>query len=67
MGMGRAWLNMNNVKKHVFKLCSNPFFLPPPIATHLERSFMKRWDMVCTDLHLAGALLNPYLKDIVEI
>lgn len=65
--MGRAWLAMNNMKKHVFSLRHNPFYVPARVATHLEESFMKRWDMVRTDLHLAGALLNPYLRDVVEV
>ncbi len=65
--MGRVWLAMNNMKKHIFALRDNPFYVPPGIAKHLEDSFMKRWAMVRTDLHLAGALLNPYLSDVVEI
>ena len=65
--MGRAWLAMNNMKKHVFSLRDNPFYVPPRVATHLEESFVKRWAMVRTDLHLAGALLNPYLRDVAEI
>jgi hypothetical protein len=33
----------------------------------LEENFTKRWNMMLTDLHYAGALLNPYLKDVLEI
>jgi hypothetical protein len=33
----------------------------------LEENFTKRWDMMLTDLHYAGALLNLYLKVVLEI
>jgi hypothetical protein len=33
----------------------------------LEENFTKRWNMMLTDLHYVGALLNPYLKDVLEI
>jgi hypothetical protein len=33
----------------------------------LEENFTKRWDMMLMDLHYAGALLNLYLKDVLEI
>jgi hypothetical protein len=33
----------------------------------LEDKFTKRWDMMLTDFYYAGALLNPYLKDVLEI
>jgi hypothetical protein len=65
--MGRAWLTMNNLKKHIFNLRNPPFNLPTHIATTLEENFTKRWDMMVMDLHYAGALLNPYLKDVLEI
>jgi hypothetical protein len=70
--MRRAWLTMNNLKKHIFNLRNPPFNLLARIATTLEEKFTKRWDMIVrdmmvTDLHYAGALLNPYLKDVLEI
>jgi hypothetical protein len=65
--MGRAWLTMNNLKKHIFNLRNPPFNLPVRIATTLEENFTKRWDMMLMDLHYACALLNPYLKDVLEI
>jgi hypothetical protein len=65
--MGKAWLTMNNLKKHIFKLWNLPFNLPARIATTLEENFTKRWDMMLTDLYYAGALLNLYLKDVLEI
>jgi hypothetical protein len=65
--MGRAWLTMNNLKKHIFNLQNPSFNLPARIATTLEEKFTKRWDMMVTDVHYTGALLNPYLKDFLEI
>jgi hypothetical protein len=65
--MERAWLTMNNLKKHIFNLWNPPFILPTRITTTLEENFTKRWDMMLTDLHYAGALLNLYLKDVLEI
>jgi hypothetical protein len=56
--MGRAWLTMNNLKKHIFNLRNPPFNLPARIATTLEENFTKRWDMMVTDLYYAGALLT---------
>jgi hypothetical protein len=37
------------------------------MAARLEVQFMHRWDMMLTDLHYAGALLNPFLMNIMEI
>ena len=65
--MGKAWLTMNNLKKRIFKLWNFHFNLPARIATTLEENFTRRWDMMVTDLHYACALLNPYLKDVLEI
>jgi hypothetical protein len=65
--MGRAWLTMNNLKKHIFNLPNLFFNLPAHIVVTLEENFTKRWDMMLMDLHYAGALLNPYLKDVLEI
>ena len=65
--MERAWLTMNNLKKHIFNLWNPPFNLPARIAMMLEENFTTRWDMMVTDLHYVGRLLNLYLKDVLEI
>lgn len=65
--MGRAWHAMNNLKKHILRLREPPFSLPRGIADELEDNFTNRWEMMTTDLHHAGALLNPYLRDVPEI
>jgi hypothetical protein len=64
--MERAWLMMNNLKKHIFNLQNPPFNFPARIAVTLEENFTKTWDMMLMDLHYAGALLNLYLKDVLE-
>jgi hypothetical protein len=33
----------------------------------LEDKFTKRWNMMLMDVYYAGALLNPYLKDNMDI
>ena len=58
---------MNNLRKHIFRLRYVPFFLTPAIAEEIEENFMKRWDMMLTDLHYVGAMLNPYLRGHMEL
>nr|PNR33703.1 hypothetical protein PHYPA_023519 [Physcomitrium patens] len=65
--MGVAWLTMNKLKKHVFGPRNEPFNMPPEIVDRLESSFLARWKKMTTDLHYAGALLNPYLANNKEI
>ena len=65
--MERAWITMDNLKKPIFNLWNPPFNLPACIAVTLEENLTKRWDMILTDLHYRGVLLNPYLKDVLEI
>jgi hypothetical protein len=65
--MAKAWLEMNNLKRHVFSLREPDFNFPAPMAARLEVQFMHRWDMMLTDLHYAGALLNPFLMNVMEI
>ena len=65
--MGKAWLTMHNLRKHVFRLRYLPFSLNPAIVEEIEENFMKRWDMMLTDLHYAGAMLNPYLRGHMEL
>lgn len=65
--MGRAWLAMNNLRKHVFSLRDAPFSLDSSIATRFEKQFKQRWKMMMTDLHYVGAMLNPYLSDCGDL
>ena len=65
--MEKAWFMMNNLKKYTFNLLFPLFNLPTHIALILEENFTKRWDMMLTNLYYACALLNPYLKDVLEV
>jgi hypothetical protein len=65
--MAKAWLEMNNLKRHVFSLRDPNFNLPAPMAARLEAQFVQRWDMMITNLHYASAWLNPFLMNIMEI
>ena len=65
--MAKAWLEMNNLKRHVFNLQEPDFNLPTPMAARLEVQFMPRWNIIITDFHYAGAMLNPFLMNVMEI
>ena len=65
--MGKAGLTMNNLRKHIFRLRYPPFLLTPAIAEEIEENFMKRWDMMLTDLHYTGTMLTPYLQGHMEL
>jgi hypothetical protein len=55
------------LKRHVFSLWDPDFNLPASMAARLEAQFVQQWDMMITDLHYVGALLNPFLMNIMEI
>lgn len=65
--MDKAWLVMKKVEKHVLSLRDPPFSLEQRYAIPAIDDFYKRWDMLRTDLHYAGALLNPFLLDEVML
>jgi hypothetical protein len=65
--MAKAWLEMNNLKRHVFSLQDPDFNLLASMAARLEAQFMHRWDMMLTDLYYTGALLNLFLMNVMEI
>jgi len=44
-----------------------PFGLQVDIAEVLETTFNSRWDMVFSDMHYVEALLNPYIRDYVQL
>ena len=37
------------------------------MAARLEAQFMHRWDMMLIHLYYIGALLNPFLMNVMEI
>jgi hypothetical protein len=65
--MGKAWIVMKKVEKHVYALRDPPFSLEAHYAEHAEEAFKARWAMMRTDLHYAAALLNPFLLDEVVL
>ncbi len=65
--MGKVLHIMRNLEKHVFSLRQEPFGLSSDLAIPIEKSFGKRREMVQTDLHYRGALLNPYLLHDKEL
>ena len=67
LAMGKAWLTMNNLRNHIFRIQYPLFLLTAAIAKEIEENFMKRWNMMLTDLHYAGAMLNPYLWGLAEL
>ena len=67
LGMGKACLTMNNLRKHIFRLRNPPFLLTPTIIEEIEENFMKRWDMIFFDLYYVEAMLNPYIHGLAEL
>ena len=65
--MPKAWVIMADLKKHVYNLKNPPLLLDPLIAARYKKQFEARWKLMLTDLHHAGALLNPFLADVVEV
>ena len=55
------------LEKTHFQVTVRTIFLTPAIAEEIEENFMKQWDMMLTDLHYAGAMLNPYLRGHMEL
>ena len=58
--MGKVWLTMKNLKKHVLNPREHPFNLDHNLAMLAEKYFYSQWRMMNTDLHHVGAMLNPY-------
>jgi hypothetical protein len=59
--MGKILHIFRNLEKHIVSFRDEPFRLDHDMANSIEDAFYNRWTMVKTDLHYAGALLNPYL------
>ena len=65
--MGKVLAIMRNLEKHVLALRTEPFNLDSDFADLAERQFYARKQMISTDLHSPGALLNPYLLHDEEL
>jgi hypothetical protein len=42
LAMAKAWLEMNNLKRHVYSLWDPDSNLPAPMAARLEAQFIQR-------------------------
>ena len=58
---------IRKLEKHVLALPTEPFCLPTDLADMAKDEFYARKRMMSTDLHCAGALLNPYLLHDKEL
>ena len=65
--MGKVLAILRNLEKHVLALRTESFNLDSDFADLAERQFYARKQMISTDLHSAGALLNPYLLHDEEL
>ena len=65
--MGKVLHITRKLEEHVLTLSEKPFYLSSHLAIPLVKSFYERRKMVETDLHYAGALLNPYLLQDKEL
>ena len=61
--MRLAWKVMHDLETHVCKFVEPPFALSDDLAAEAMSTFRNRWWMMLTDLHWAGAMLNPILRN----
>ena len=61
--LGKAYVVLRNLEKHVLSLRHEPFKLDSDNADYCEDSFYERKAMIKSPLQCAAALLNPYLID----
>ena len=66
-GMGKIRHIFHNVEKHIERVKDEFFPLDGGESIDVEKHFRDRWALVRTDLHDAGALLNPYLLHDKEL
>ena len=63
--MGNIYIIMKALRHHVIALHNAPFNMPSDLVEPLEVAFRNREAIVASNLHYAGALLNPHLiKDM---
>ena len=65
--MGKVLAILHDLEKHVLALRTKPFNLDSDFVDLAERQFYARKQMISTDLHSVGALLNPYLLHDEEL
>ena len=67
LALGKVYVLLCNLEKHVFSLCLEPFKLDPQLADLVEAQFIDCKEMITCGLQCAAALLNPYLHDDEEL
>jgi Protein of unknown function (DUF 659)/hAT family C-terminal dimerisation region len=60
--MGLAWKVMYDLEAHVRGFTQPPFGLSLDLGATALVAFKARWGLMITDLHWAGAMLNPLLR-----
>jgi hypothetical protein len=59
--MGLAWKVMHDLETHIQSITEPSFHLELDLAEQALENFRDRWRLMKTDLHWAGAILNPML------
>jgi hypothetical protein len=63
--MGNVYMIMRALRHHVAALHNAPFNMPSDLVEPFEVALQNREALVASDLHYAGALLNPhFIKDM---
>jgi hypothetical protein len=65
--MGNVYMIMRALRHHVAALRNAPFNMPSDLVEPLELALTNRGLLVASDLHYAGALLNPHLIKDMEL
>jgi hypothetical protein len=64
---GNVYIIMRALRHHVAALHNAPFNMPNNLVEPLEVVMRNKEAMVASDLHYAGALLNPHLIKDMEL
>jgi hypothetical protein len=65
--MGNVYMIMRALRHHVAALHNAPFNMPSDLMEPFEVALKNREALVASDLHYAGALLNPHLIKDMEL
>jgi hypothetical protein len=65
--MGNVYMIMRALRHHVAALHNAPFNMPSDLVEPFEVALRNREALVASDLHYAGALLNPHLIKDMEL
>jgi hypothetical protein len=65
--MGNVYMIMRTLRHHVATLHNAPFNMPNDLVEPFEVALRNREVLVASDLHYAGALLNPHLIKDIEL